>query len=155
VSYRDAMVDLVRRSGWQRGAELGLGHGHLFRQLLSSVPGLFMVGVDHFRKPAWKASVMGVVSDFPERCQVHGMTTAAAAPRVPDGSLDFVFVDAGHRYESVRKDVALWRSKVRAGGWFGGHDYQPNFPGVIQAVNEAFRDQVQFLAGTTIWWVQA
>ena len=72
-------------------------------------------------------------------CTVHKSDSAAAASLFPDASLEFVFIDAGHSYEDVQKDIAAWRGKVKPGRMLGGHDYnQHNFPGVVQAVNEAF-----------------
>ena len=53
-----------------------------------------------------------------------------------DSSLDFVFIDAAHDYESVKADIAAWYPKVKAGAVLGGHDYHASWPGVIQAVNE-------------------
>ena len=72
-------------------------------------------------------------------CTVHKSDSAAAAGLFPDASLEFVFIDAGHSYEDVKKDIAAWRPKMKPGRLFAGHDYnQHNFPGVVQAVNEAF-----------------
>ena len=62
-----------------------------------------------------------------------------AVLRIPDASVDFVYIDANHAYEHIQADIAAWRAKVRAGGWLGGHDYSWEFKGVIQAVGEAFR----------------
>ena len=63
-----------------------------------------------------------------------------AATKFDDHSIDFVFIDADHSYESVRKDLHSWFKKVRPGGIFSGHDYEPygenNHPGVKQAVDE-------------------
>lgn len=39
-----------------------------------------------------------------------------------DGSLDFVFLDAAHDYESVKKDIISWLPKVKKGGVLSGHD---------------------------------
>ena len=55
-----------------------------------------------------------------------------------DESIDFLFIDAAHDYESVKKDLNDWYSKVKKNGIIGGHDYIANFPGVINAVNEYF-----------------
>jgi SAM-dependent methyltransferase len=55
-----------------------------------------------------------------------------------DASLDAVFIDAAHEYESVRDDIAAWRPKVRLGGILAGHDYGAGWPGVDRAVNEQF-----------------
>jgi len=56
-----------------------------------------------------------------------------------DASLDWVFIDADHAYESVRKDIDAWLPKVRTGGIIAGHDFI-NWPGfgVIKAVTETF-----------------
>ena len=62
-----------------------------------------------------------------------------AAVQYEDGSLDFVFIDAAHEYESVKADVAAWLPKVKKGGFLGGHDYgmyEAHRDGVSQAVNE-------------------
>ena len=65
-------------------------------------------------------------------------TSVDAARTFADGSLSGVFIDARHTYECCRDDIAAWLPKVKKRGWFGGHDYSVTFPGVIQAVNEAF-----------------
>jgi hypothetical protein len=51
------------------------------------------------------------------------MTSVEAATKIPDHSLDFVYIDARHDYESVKEDVEAWCSKVRPGGIMAGHDY--------------------------------
>jgi len=53
-----------------------------------------------------------------------------------DDSLDFVFIDASHDYENVKKDIELWYPKVKSKGILSGHDYTDNWPDVISAVNE-------------------
>jgi len=63
---------------------------------------------------------------------------------IPDGSLDFVYLDAGHDYDSVKRDIAAWWPKVKPGGIFAGNDYFSGCPGVIQAVNE-------FAAANNLW----
>ena len=62
-----------------------------------------------------------------------------------DGTLDFVFIDAGHAYSEVSWDVDAWLPKVkRGGGVLAGHDYCDYVVhgvafGVRQAVNERFK----------------
>ena len=53
-----------------------------------------------------------------------------------DNSIDFVFIDASHEYEDVKRDLELWLPKVKQGGALGGHDYDPIWSGVVRAVNE-------------------
>ncbi len=61
-----------------------------------------------------------------------------AAEWYADESLDAVFIDANHTYESVKEDIAAWYPKVKKGGYIAGHDYfaEPH-PGVKKAVDEA------------------
>ena len=60
-----------------------------------------------------------------------------------DNSLEFVFLDAAHDYESVKKDLVSWFPKVKEGGVFAGHDY-PHWE-VYLAVNEFFgENKVRF-----------
>jgi len=54
-----------------------------------------------------------------------------------DESLDFVYIDACHLYESVRWDLENYIHKVKKGGYIGGHDYFPHADfGVIKAIDE-------------------
>lgn len=43
--------------------------------------------------------------------------------------IDFVFIDADHEYESVRKDYELCYEIVKPGGWIGFHDITPSWGG--------------------------
>jgi len=62
------------------------------------------------------------------------MESVAAAAMYADNSLDFVFIDADHTYESITSDIQSWLPKVKIGGIISGHDY--NHPPVKQAVHE-------------------
>jgi len=54
-----------------------------------------------------------------------------------DNSLDLVFIDSEHDYDSVKKDINAWLPKVKLGGILAGDDYlYEYFPGVCRAVNE-------------------
>ena len=55
-----------------------------------------------------------------------------------DNSLDFVFIDAAHDYDSVRKDINAWFPKVKKQGVIAGHDYGRHE--VRKAVTEFFQD---------------
>ena len=50
-------------------------------------------------------------------------SSLSAAATFDADSIDYVFLDAAHDYESVRADIAAWWPKIKPGGWFAGHDY--------------------------------
>jgi hypothetical protein len=65
-------------------------------------------------------------------------------PTVEDNSLDYVYIDADHSYEGMKRDLKLIQSKLKPDGLLMGHDYEMNFAkakiawkfGVQQAVDE-------------------
>lgn len=56
----------------------------------------------------------------------------------PDAFFDFIFIDGGHEYNQVCRDIDGWLPKVKSGGMLAGHDY--NSPGVERAVKERFKN---------------
>jgi len=63
-----------------------------------------------------------------------------AASLYDDQSLDFIFIDAAHDYESVKKDINAWLPKLKKNGIIAGHDYADDHPDVKRAVNELFSE---------------
>lgn len=61
--------------------------------------------------------------------------SSSAAADYDDKSLDFVFIDADHSYEGVKKDIIAWLPKVKPGGILAGHDYAWHEP-IRQAVRD-------------------
>jgi hypothetical protein len=54
----------------------------------------------------------------------------------PDGKAGLIYIDADHRYESVKRDLNDWLPKLKQGGIMCGHDYGVEIFGVTQAVDE-------------------
>jgi hypothetical protein len=61
---------------------------------------------------------------------------------------DAIYLDGGHHFEEISGDIAAWRKHVRKGGILAGHDYSPQFPGVMRAVDEIGKDGVE----GAVWW---
>jgi hypothetical protein len=73
--------------------------------------------------------------------------------------LDLVFIDADHTYEGCREDIEAWSSKLKRGGWIGGHDYGNSWGGhwgVKQAADEwVEREGLELERGQDMtWWVR-
>lgn len=74
-------------------------------------------------------------------------TSVEASSLYQDGSLDVVFIDASHDYDSVKQDIMHWLPKVKSGGYLAGHDYL--WEGVGRAVDELIRP----VESTELCWV--
>lgn len=79
--------------------------------------------------------------------------SVSVARMFDDASLDAIFIDAGHDYDSVTKDLIAWYPKVKPGGIFCGHDYEDNWIGVKNAVDDFAKCNMLSVApiGLTSW----
>jgi hypothetical protein len=91
-----------------------------------------------------------------ERLVLDRTDTARAAEMFADGGVTLAFIDGDHSYEGCRRDIAAWRSKIKSKGLLAGHDFSAEYPGVMQAVLEAFPEYVHWgseFGDTGICWV--
>jgi hypothetical protein len=76
------------------------------------------------------------------------------AKRIPDHTLDFVYIDADHAKEAVTKDLNAYLPKMKPGGIMAGHDYLDAIRsygvfGVKSAVDEFVQTVPHASFGTT------
>lgn len=100
---------------------------------------------------------------YPNKCQFYKLTSVECSKLIEDNSIDLVFIDADHSYESVKEDIEHWISKVRKGGILSGHDYSTEHKecfGVVKAVDEIFKTNVNLELEQepdgdliNIWWL--
>lgn len=57
-----------------------------------------------------------------------------------DETVDYVYIDADHSYESVLADITAWYPKIKEGGIISGHDYKW-WQTVKKAVDDFFAKQ--------------
>jgi hypothetical protein len=141
VPSRDELPDVLNALGLLgSAAEIGVKQGHYSehilkrwrgRQLISIDPWLEdlpesyvdMANVPQGEHEAFLAEATARLAPFGSRSSIWRMTSAEGAERVPDASLDLVYLDARHDFDSVMEDCSLWLPKVRPGGVLAGHDY--------------------------------
>ncbi len=75
---------------------------------------------------------------FKDNLSIIRWNTWKVAKSFQDNSVDIVFVDAGHDYDEVTKDIIAWLPKIRKNGIMIGHDYCDAHIDVIRAVNDIF-----------------
>jgi hypothetical protein len=146
------------------GAEIGVNIGENAGHVLSYLQNL----KTFYLVDSWKAN-----EDYPDqgsqdrcfsivyekfgndpRCKVIKDISVNAVNHIPNASLDFVYIDAEHRYFGIKSDIDAWLPKVKPGGIIGGHDYDyPIKPGVKEAVDETFGEMVNLHDSQNDWWV--
>jgi hypothetical protein len=131
------------------GVEVGVRFGDHASKMLSflGIDRLFLV--DHFL-PYQDGLLIQTVEDqdryykamfnnlaFNNKVIFITKTSEFASTLFANNSLDFVYIDANHSYQSVKEDMELWFSKVKYGGILCGHDYNNGeHDGVKRAVDE-------------------
>ena len=154
--YRQAVVDAVDGSRMvEVGTWLGRSAAFLAVEIRRSGKNVSLWCVDTFRGTRGEAVHGPVVLNHGgsvrqafelamrrggvrDLIQVIESESHTAAERFQEESLDFVFIDADHSYEEVKRDIAAWIPKIKCGGVLAGHDHCEQFPGVVRAVTEAF-----------------
>jgi len=134
------LSSLIKRNKWEWGVELGVMDGKNIAYLCKNNPKLHMYGLDMWQKlpglPRYdhihnKRVAELVAIQFKPRVTLIEAQTHDTVQR-PDGLLwDFVFIDADHSYEAVKRDILAWKGRT---SFLCGHDV--GAPGVIRACNE-------------------
>lgn len=181
--HSQSLISILKPIEPKTGCEVGVWEGHNSLALLDSFPDLTLYMVDYYQLPDEelirrdrgirvrphfcceeginKALISAVRATESKKRIILVAESATAADLFCNQSLDFVFIDADHLYERVKRDLLLWASKVRSDGIIAGHDYggrgdkHRNW-GVTRAVNEFAEDNEYELntASGLVWWIQ-
>lgn len=140
---RKHLPEVFAALGYCKGAEIGVREGRYSEALCRGINGLELLCVDlwgayyHFDAAGGAAHYATASRRLePYRATLVKKQSMAAANNVPDASLDFVYIDADHRFDFVMEDLIEWTKKVRPGGIVSGHDYYRfRNAGVVPAVD--------------------
>lgn len=149
------LVMVITKNKYTIGAEIGVNKGKTSARLLKYCPSLHLIAVDKWEQiiPDPNGEKIGceendmekdrrlfmrVVFPFRHRLTVLRGDSVEMAEKVEDNSLDFIFIDADHRYEAVKADIRAWTPKLKPGGLLSGHDI--NYVSVHRAVEELIPD---------------
>merc|ERR1712194_950113 len=115
------------------GVEIGVNNAITSAFLLKNMPQIHLTGIEPFIgvTPQIRAMSENEYAKYPERARLIETRSEDFVDRVPDGSLDFVFIDGNHSFHAVAEDIRRWSAKVKPGGLVSGHDlFNPAFEGV-------------------------
>jgi hypothetical protein len=138
VPNRTVLLERLPKGGIV--AEVGVDQGEFSREILRIVEPEELHLIDHEIRPG----VNNLAQNQPSRTRlrVHKADSVEALEAFPDGYFDWIYIDAQHGYEGVKRDIDAARRKVKADGLLVFNDYtiwsymemQPY--GVVAAVNE-------------------
>jgi predicted O-methyltransferase YrrM len=131
----------LAEQGYTYGAEIGVLRGRFSEMLFNGIPGLKLVCVDSWKNIPHHKAIGDAAKDLLSKYNtvVMHMHSMDAARHIDNESLDFVYIDANHRYHSVMDDLTEWTKKVKLGGIVCGDDYYhapSGLMGVVEAVDE-------------------
>lgn len=129
-------------------AEIGVDEGKYSEKILAVAAPRVLHLIDPWESKRYGDGKMKSVTDrfateiAAGRVAVHRGRGADVLKEFDDGTFDWVYLDASHRYEDTLKELEMCRHKVKPGGLIAGHDYAAGNVdrairyGVVEAVNE-------------------
>jgi hypothetical protein len=132
-------IQLLRTAEVESVAEIGVWRGDFAAQILaacSSINAYYMIDpwrhLDDWNKPANQDDLLfeqflaktKEKTEFAadKRVILRGKTTEVI-DEIPDGSLDFVYIDGDHTLRGISIDLIRTYPKICVGGWIGGDDF--------------------------------
>lgn len=136
------------------GTYAGKSFAYMAVEIVNSGKEIDLIGIDGFGwehlKPDFDQNLLPVKDNY---FVVKG-NSIELSQKLPDKSLDFIFIDANHTYEDVKADILAYLPKIKEGGVIAGHDYCADWPGVIQAVTEVFEGRANIEYDEVSWWIE-
>ena len=138
VPDRTALLERLPKGGIV--AEVGTLEGEFAREILRIVEPHQLHLIDHEIRP--RVREMAEDSSLRERLWVHHRDSAEALEAFPNGYFDWIYIDAQHSYDGVKRDIHAARRKVKSDGLLVFNDYtiwsyeEMEPYGVVAAVNE-------------------
>jgi hypothetical protein len=168
--YREGMAKVLLENGINKEsiiAELGCYRGESTEYWIKNLPfqkmyciDMWQSGWDDVNDAASRTDLNEVerifdymITKYQDRniIKIKG-DSAETVNSLPDGYFDFIYIDANHLYEFVKRDIITCLPKVKKGFFLCGHDYgMPVHPDVKRAVDEVI-GKPDHVFEDTIWY---
>jgi hypothetical protein len=149
---RALVADRVARGGI--GAEVGIGNGHHARALLDDVAPRELHLIDDNFSEFERSVIESELADG--RAQMHTGDSATVLAGFPDAYFDWLYIDADHSYQGVKRDIEQAVRTLKPDGVIVFNDYIlfSHFEmlpyGVVHAVNELCLDEGWEMVGLAL-----
>lgn len=141
ISREECWANIINTRQFHSVAEVGVWKGTFARALLRSCPAISTYWmIDPWRRlPRWNKpfnvndeefegiykEALAATESYASVRRVLRGTTAEVIGQIPDGSLDFAYIDGDHTLRGITLDLLLLWQKIRAGGVIAGDDCSP------------------------------
>lgn len=71
-----------------------------------------------------------------------------------DNKYDLIYIDGGHDFKNINKDIELFKNKVKKGGYISGHDFNSETNDVGLAVKNHFPNEEIMIFSDSSWLVK-
>jgi predicted O-methyltransferase YrrM len=169
VKTRADLAKVINHLGLKTGVEIGVFKGNFSEFLLGETDLSVLTGVDSWEQNEKKTravykkwamnqkkldeareEALAKLEKYGSRSVIVREISEVAADQFEDESLDFIYIDASHRFSGVAMDLLKWWPKLKPGGLFAGHDYWKCYRcEVMEAVNGFVVETKQILRVTT------
>ena len=139
----EKLVFMFNEMGVSSGAEIGVWKGDMARAVLQGVPSI----QKYYLVDPWKHQrdwnkpfnrddkefaevynmAMNATEAWRDKREVLRGPSAEMSSKVPNNSLDFLYIDGDHTEKGTRTDVHSWWPKLRVGGAMYGDDFVDGF----------------------------
>lgn len=131
---RNGLAELFRELGFKVGAEIGVFDGEYSEVLCRSNPDAKLYSIDPWephrgytdftKKETFKKAFEKAKKRLSRyNCEIVKKFSLDAIKDFVDESLDFVYIDGDHSFQSCTNDIVEWSKKVKHCGIVSGHDY--------------------------------
>ena len=163
---RDELARILSESNFKSGVEIGIAAGEYSEILSKGNPQMKLFGVDPYIPHRGYHDITRTSTFEKNEKEAHEKLdkfpnyefikkfSMDAVKDFKDNSLDFVYIDANHDFQSVTNDIVEWSKKIKAGGIISGHDYYRHrnhenihVYQVVNAITDAYHIRPWFALG--------
>lgn len=145
-TYRNRahLLEILGKKNIEYACEVGVAWGEYSWQILASIPSikkLYLVDLwkhqeknyvdysnvsdDHFKW--WFNKAKEYVSKWSDKVEFLIGYSNEMCNKIPDNSLDWVYIDARHDYLGCKEDIESYWPKLKNNGIMSGHDYLESY----------------------------
>lgn len=154
--YYGIFSQQIIESGYRTAVEVGVGYGTHCKHILDNthIDCLYMVdpfveyndlfSKDVERLGGYNTLMKNIHIMLENNCNryrvIQKKSLCVTEEDIPSGSIDIVFLDGDHSYESVSEDLPFWYDKLSKGGILMGNDYSRKSSGTKRSVDNFVKE---------------